>query len=1486
MVFNPLFFNNSTGFESAILNKPNTSSVNKFLFSDIIKIMADDNTEAITVGSDTAGLKKSGVSLINSLFTQLKSETVTAETEQTSLKITDLLAMLIDGYVPRTGTQQSNTGNLEMGLASKDLKQLLSSIIKSAQTSGELVIKIKNENKNIVTNDSLLNTDELKSILDKGQSIILSFVGNNVPFELTISPDVGKSSIPTFTSGKLNITDSDTDGKFLSVEKENSDYKITLEMKPTGTYSDNTLNYNFEQLTMNDSGVSALSGTFNQPVKMNQFFEHNIKNYKFESLSPDANLKDIVAKIGLVDPSLQLADVDETGTGFPTGTPIKEGLVTADNTNILPILDADKTKTSSLESASTPATNLNASKPQVTNKTQLDGILQQTTGKETDSVKAGNSVDSQAAASNTKSDFILPEELKQYSSDITAIKYVKSPEVNNDKEITSLNNISQGKNSTAKVILEEKISSRVDSTNATTVDKKTIVASDATKNVAEAKPPESKSIKASVESFKQNITNIKTSEVNTGTEKIVAEKNENPAATDAKTAVTDETGKVVTENKIEVKLSPDVKNQQTNSGSDTSSVENKESVKPTAQNKVDIKLTPDNGKVELTTAKNSTATGDLKSENAAATDKTIQQDTVKNTAVNNAQVKSNVVNEVKTEQKNSTLKLKINQQVKAAKTTIGTNTTNIEKAVVDESNKKIVETKTSASNEADTKANTVNTNGKIAEKAVETAPKVSNNEVKITAEAKTSSTEKNVKTESAEVKKVVVDTESKQKNASQTKATEEKTNTQTPDSKVKSETAQSGLESKQPAKEEIKNTTNANLKSAEVPKAEKEISGNKTSEIKPEANDKPAANVKEKQTANGLQTDGKIEVDKNPKVEKVIEKVTEKASANISSGKKNIETESAKTEVTGKNVKTESGENEIKNSTTPVKEKINIIPNTEKNTIKKETEGPTVSNSSNIKTESPEKEIKTSVPVNGKEEIKIADKNVTLKPENEKTVENSTKNIKAEQSDKTIKASIHTNDKAEPKLQGEKSVENPDKKEVTEQPVEKIKTAVPTNGKDGTKLQSDKAPLKNGMDKVVEKPGKDIKSEHSETTIKVETSNENQKEVKHNVGKVTAEQVTEKTVKTPLHQNSNPVTDGKSVSQHSEKTTSKIFETPAPEIKVQKESELKNPEPAENNLKAHSQESPVKADSNRYENFTDKVKSPLPKESVVEGKLSVEKEIVNTDDEKVSSKTVKENNHPSTKAEIKHEFKEAVKSDETHVANETKKVINKEKSEVQNQTVNVVNETLKQEVKNESTTGSDENLKIDTVNSKETATSNSSFSEKEFHSNDKQANSQSRESSRVSEFQVKEKQPFEFMDNKQAVDRTVKTTEIMKEFSRFVEKGEKNTLILQIEPENLGKVKIVLDNSDNVVRATIRVENEAVKAVIENNLSDLYNKLEKSGITLNSVNISLGDADQKQAKYTSSNKKHFAGKKKFNEDEQEDKSSVKSLGYNTYEYLV
>ncbi len=135
--------------------------------------------------------------------------------------------------------------------------------------------------------------------------------------------------------------------------------------------------------------------------------------------------------------------------------------------------------------------------------------------------------------------------------------------------------------------------------------------------------------------------------------------------------------------------------------------------------------------------------------------------------------------------------------------------------------------------------------------------------------------------------------------------------------------------------------------------------------------------------------------------------------------------------------------------------------------------------------------------------------------------------------------------------------------------------------------------------------------------------------------------------------------------------------------------------------------------------------------------------------------------------------------------------------------------------------------------------------------------------------------------------KTIKAAEVVKEITSFIKQGDKTSMTFKITPEHLGKVKVMLEVTENVVKANIEVESESVRQVVQNNIDVLKQSFIQSGIAVASVNINLAGQDQKS-------NRTYDPKKKIDTGDGDSKAvkkkgidkKIRNLGYNTYEFLA
>ncbi len=134
--------------------------------------------------------------------------------------------------------------------------------------------------------------------------------------------------------------------------------------------------------------------------------------------------------------------------------------------------------------------------------------------------------------------------------------------------------------------------------------------------------------------------------------------------------------------------------------------------------------------------------------------------------------------------------------------------------------------------------------------------------------------------------------------------------------------------------------------------------------------------------------------------------------------------------------------------------------------------------------------------------------------------------------------------------------------------------------------------------------------------------------------------------------------------------------------------------------------------------------------------------------------------------------------------------------------------------------------------------------------------------------------------------KVISSGEMIREISKVLETGEKQSIVLRLVPKELGSVKIILDTIDNVLTAKVEVENETVGHIVRNNVEQLKQNLLQSGVHVNSINISYHNSDQKQHGFNNQKRKN-PGSSTENDIEEVDEMIVsKKMGYNTYEYLA
>jgi flagellar hook-length control protein FliK len=242
---------------------------------------------------------------------------------------------------------------------------------------------------------------------------------------------------------------------------------------------------------------------------------------------------------------------------------------------------------------------------------------------------------------------------------------------------------------------------------------------------------------------------------------------------------------------------------------------------------------------------------------------------------------------------------------------------------------------------------------------------------------------------------------------------------------------------------------------------------------------------------------------------------------------------------------------------------------------------------------------------------------------------------------------------------------------------------------------------------------------------------------------------------------------------------------------------------------------------------------------------------------------------------------------------------NQHKTEVETIIANENNPSIKAESKQAENSSIDKKVEIKTAESKIQVADEKQNSTSDKHYSENKNNFESSKNNFAkndfSQLNISGNMDFEKLklpvEQKSFFESTKPLTqnEIIPEFSKFIQLGEKQSISFQLTPENLGKVNLIVDLVDNVVTTKIEVENEQVKQFIQSNLDQLKNNLQSNGIQLSNINISLADYSQKQNGKVVAEKKKYNSKISREEEKVEEVNlhkATKKMGYNTYEFLA
>lgn len=103
-----------------------------------------------------------------------------------------------------------------------------------------------------------------------------------------------------------------------------------------------------------------------------------------------------------------------------------------------------------------------------------------------------------------------------------------------------------------------------------------------------------------------------------------------------------------------------------------------------------------------------------------------------------------------------------------------------------------------------------------------------------------------------------------------------------------------------------------------------------------------------------------------------------------------------------------------------------------------------------------------------------------------------------------------------------------------------------------------------------------------------------------------------------------------------------------------------------------------------------------------------------------------------------------------------------------------------------------------------------------------------------------------------------------------------SSLIVKLQPEQLGNVELKLNIQKGVVLAEIKVENEIVKAAIESNLDDLKQSLSNKGYSVDQINVNVDSGKKERQEAFEFNQNRQRNENKKETEAVEEISSIES----------
>lgn len=142
------------------------------------------------------------------------------------------------------------------------------------------------------------------------------------------------------------------------------------------------------------------------------------------------------------------------------------------------------------------------------------------------------------------------------------------------------------------------------------------------------------------------------------------------------------------------------------------------------------------------------------------------------------------------------------------------------------------------------------------------------------------------------------------------------------------------------------------------------------------------------------------------------------------------------------------------------------------------------------------------------------------------------------------------------------------------------------------------------------------------------------------------------------------------------------------------------------------------------------------------------------------------------------------------------------------------------------------------------------------------------------------------LGNKISQQKLLNSSEVINKVSEIIQKREKKSIEIKLNPPELGKMKVRVDYGQKKIYVRMEVENEAAKQLISQNLEQLKQTINQSGMQLKEIFVSLAGSEQRKQKSSATRKRETEIKTKSIFESPNTEMTVKMMGYNTYDYLI